>query len=256
MTPYSYSGWAIEQRSRGPLAETPRLLGPLIQTKLKPIYDDFSKWVEKNAFTKSGTIKDQAIFEAGLKKMDELKNALGPYLGTAPPSTVWEVRQAIEWWPWRRMPIQTAGHRIALFNTRAQARQALPPRWSANGNDHWYVPVRVLVTIAADDPRDAITGLELSGMTAPMFIYRGLTAGPGRKKGAMAIIPTEKIEAAIDGLSEPPLDARRIQQIIRLRDVDAERLVELRALYPDDAVDGITDIELGFLLGVTAEKGA
>ena len=72
----------------------------------------------------------------------------------------------------------------------------------------------------------------------------------------MAIIPTEKIEAAIDGLSEPLLDARRIQQIIRLRDVDAERLVELRALYPDDAVDGITDIELGFLLGVTAEKGA
>ena len=66
------------------------------QTKLKPIYDDFSKWVEKNAFTKSGTIKDQAIFEAGLKKMDELKNALGPYLGTAPPSTVWEVRQAID----------------------------------------------------------------------------------------------------------------------------------------------------------------
>jgi hypothetical protein len=26
----------------------------------------------------------------------------------------------------------------------------LPPRWSANGNDHWYVPVRVLVTIAAE----------------------------------------------------------------------------------------------------------
>ena len=72
----------------------------------------------------------------------------------------------------------------------------------------------------------------------------------------MAIIPTEKIEAAIDGLSEPPSDFRRIQQIIRLRDVDAERLVELRALYPDDAVDGITDIELGFLLGVTAAKGA
>ena len=72
----------------------------------------------------------------------------------------------------------------------------------------------------------------------------------------MAIIPTEKIEAAIDGLSEPLLDARRIQQIIRLRDVDAERLVELRALYPDDAVDGITDIELGFLLGVTAAEGA
>lgn len=84
MKPYSYSGWAIEHRSRGPLAETPRLLGPLM------------------------------------------------------------------WWPWRRMPIQTAGHRIALFNTRAQARQALPPRWSANGNDHWYVPVRVRVTIAAE----------------------------------------------------------------------------------------------------------
>jgi len=70
----------------------------------------------------------------------------------------------------------------------------------------------------------------------------------------MAIIPTEKIEAAIDGLSEPPPDARRIQQIIRLRDVDPERLVELRALYPDDVMDGVTDVELGFLLGVTAAK--
>jgi hypothetical protein len=26
----------------------------------------------------------------------------------------------------------------------------LPPRWSANGNDHWYVPVKVRVTIAAE----------------------------------------------------------------------------------------------------------
>lgn len=83
MKPYSYSGWAIEHRSRGPLGETPRLLGPLT-------------------------------------------------------------------WHQETIPVQTAGHRIALFNTRAQARQALPPRWSANGNDHWYVPVRVLVTIAAE----------------------------------------------------------------------------------------------------------
>jgi hypothetical protein len=70
----------------------------------------------------------------------------------------------------------------------------------------------------------------------------------------MAIIPTEKIEAAIDDLSEPTPDARRIQQIIQLRDVDPERLVELRALYPDDVMDGVTDVELGFLLGVTAAK--
>jgi len=83
MKPYSYSGWAIEHWSRGPLAETPRLLGP---------------------FT----------------------------------------------WHQETIPIQTAGHRIALLRTRAQARQALPPRWSANGNDHWYVPVKVRVTIAAE----------------------------------------------------------------------------------------------------------
>lgn len=83
MKPYSYSGWAIEHRSRGPLGETPRLLGPLT-------------------------------------------------------------------WHQETIPVQTAGHRIALFNTRAQARQALPPRWSANGNDHWYVPVKVRVTIAAE----------------------------------------------------------------------------------------------------------
>ncbi len=70
----------------------------------------------------------------------------------------------------------------------------------------------------------------------------------------MAIIPTEKIEAAIDDLSEPSPDARRIRQILQLRRVDAERLETLRSLYPDDAVDGIADIELGFLLGVTAAK--
>ena len=87
MKPYSYSGWAIEHWSRGPLGETPRLL---------------------------------------------------------------EYRGPFMWWPERIMPIQVAGHRIALLRTRAQARQALPPRWSANGNDHWYVPVRVLVTIAAE----------------------------------------------------------------------------------------------------------
>ena len=84
MKPYSYSGWAIEHRSRGPLVETPRLLGPLM------------------------------------------------------------------WWQGVGVCTKRRGHRIALFNTRAQARQALPPRWSANGNDHWYVPVRVLVTIAAE----------------------------------------------------------------------------------------------------------
>ena len=48
------------------------------------------------------------------------------------------------------MRIQVAGHRIALFKTRDQARQMLPPRWSENGNDHWYVPVKVRVTIAAE----------------------------------------------------------------------------------------------------------
>ena len=66
------------------------------KTNLKPIYDQFGKWVEENAFTKAGTIKDPAILEAGIKKMGDLQTALGPYLGTANPSTVWEVRQALD----------------------------------------------------------------------------------------------------------------------------------------------------------------
>ena len=66
------------------------------QTQLKPIYDDFGRWIERNAFTGVGTIKDPALMEAGLKKMGELQWALGPYLSQARPSTVWEVRQALD----------------------------------------------------------------------------------------------------------------------------------------------------------------
>jgi hypothetical protein len=66
------------------------------QTKLKPIYDDFGKWMDENAFTKIGTIKDPAIWEAGFKKMQEIQRAIGPYAENAAPSTVWEVRQALD----------------------------------------------------------------------------------------------------------------------------------------------------------------
>ena len=40
------------------------------------------------------------------------------------------------------------GHRVALFNTRREARAALPHRFEANGNKHWYVPVKVVVTVS------------------------------------------------------------------------------------------------------------
>lgn len=75
----TYTGWAIEGRSRGPLSDKPYLLGRY-------------------------TWKDP-------------------------------------------IPAHMEGHVTALFKTRALARQALPKRWGANGNYHWYVPVKVEVSI-------------------------------------------------------------------------------------------------------------
>jgi hypothetical protein len=48
------------------------------------------------------------------------------------------------------LPEYLEGHRIAAFRTRELARRALPKRWDVNGNFHWYVPVKVRVTISRD----------------------------------------------------------------------------------------------------------
>lgn len=66
------------------------------QTKVKPIYDDMYDFIYQKAFTKTGTVKDPAILQAGIEKLREVHGALGPYLGDAPPSVVWEVRQALD----------------------------------------------------------------------------------------------------------------------------------------------------------------
>lgn len=71
-------------------------LDPIVKTKLAPIYNDLSSWIDKNAFTKAGTVKDPAIFEEGLKKMQYIQDSLGPYIGSAKPSVVQEVRQALD----------------------------------------------------------------------------------------------------------------------------------------------------------------
>lgn len=74
-----YEGWAIEARSRGPLADEPHLCGRYF--KHDPI------------------------------------------------------------------PPHMEGHVTALFKTRELARAACPEKWSVNDNHHWYVPVKVHVTI-------------------------------------------------------------------------------------------------------------
>jgi len=71
-------------------------LDPIVKTKLAPIYNDLSDWIDRNAFTKAGTIKDEAVFNAGLEKMKYIQDSLGPYLGDASPSTVQEVRKALD----------------------------------------------------------------------------------------------------------------------------------------------------------------
>ena len=71
-------------------------LDPIVKTRLAPIYNDLSQWIDKNAFTKAGTVKDPAIFEEGIKKMQYIQDALGPYIGSAKPSVVQEVRQALD----------------------------------------------------------------------------------------------------------------------------------------------------------------
>lgn len=43
------------------------------------------------------------------------------------------------------------GHRIALFNTRREARAALPKRFEVNGNKHWYVAVKVYVSVCSPE---------------------------------------------------------------------------------------------------------
>jgi hypothetical protein len=89
----TYSAWAIEERSRGPLCDGPHLMG---RYRLSYIYSI-----------------DPAT----------AKLAVPEYL---------------------------EGHRTAAFRTRELARRALPKRWDVNGNFHWYVPVKVRVTISRD----------------------------------------------------------------------------------------------------------
>lgn len=66
------------------------------RTKLKPIFDDLAAHIDRNAVTGSGTIKDPAVLKAGLAKMGYVQDALGPWLGDARPSTVWEVRRTLD----------------------------------------------------------------------------------------------------------------------------------------------------------------
>lgn len=71
------------------------------RTRLGPIYDDLGQWIEKNAFTPGGAIKDPQILQAGLERMKYLEETLGPYIGTATPSEVWDVRKALDGYVYR-----------------------------------------------------------------------------------------------------------------------------------------------------------
>lgn len=71
------------------------------RTRLGPVYDDLAKWVETNAFTPKGAIKDPQILQAGLERMKYLQDTLGPYIGNASPSEVWNVRQALDKYVYR-----------------------------------------------------------------------------------------------------------------------------------------------------------
>lgn len=73
------------------------------QTRLKPIYDDFRKWVNSEVFSSKGhRIKDAPLLKAGLSKRDPMsminyiQESMGKYIGKADPSTVWEARRALD----------------------------------------------------------------------------------------------------------------------------------------------------------------
>lgn len=73
------------------------------QTRLKPIFDDFRKWINSESISsKEYRIKDLNLLKAGLSKRDPMsminyiQDSMGKYLGKANPSTVWEARQALD----------------------------------------------------------------------------------------------------------------------------------------------------------------
>ena len=71
-------------------------LDPIAQTQITPIYEDFASWLNKNAYTATGKVKDQKLVDAGLEKMKEVQAALGPLFSSAPPSVVRDVRKALD----------------------------------------------------------------------------------------------------------------------------------------------------------------
>jgi hypothetical protein len=100
------TAWTREGLGAKFAAETDRLgkeleaeyarLDPIARTKLAPIYDDLGNWIKEHGFTKTGAVKDEQVVRAAYKKMKYIQDTLGPYLGEASPSTVQEVRQALD----------------------------------------------------------------------------------------------------------------------------------------------------------------
>jgi hypothetical protein len=66
------------------------------QTNLRPIYDDFGKFIEKRSMTPGGAIKDPDVLKEGLEKLDYIQSTLGPRLSNAKPSEVWEIRKTLD----------------------------------------------------------------------------------------------------------------------------------------------------------------
>ncbi len=68
------------------------------RVKLKPIYDALDDYVNKNALMKNGAFKEggEALYLAALKKAELVDNALGPYMGEAKPSELWELRKSLD----------------------------------------------------------------------------------------------------------------------------------------------------------------
>lgn len=45
------------------------------------------------------------------------------------------------------IPTHMEGHRFTAFKTRKAAMLGRPKRWGVEGNKHWYVPVKITVTV-------------------------------------------------------------------------------------------------------------